>query len=205
MKKHTKQIISGAVLFILGAFIVPVIFIIYLFLSLLSEKPLARFIFPNEVKVTIENKGKYYLWNEYETIFEGRTYASSKYLPDGIQISLIDTLNGSDIKFISDFSITSSGFNSEKKSIGYFEIERPGNYILKVTGNSEPRILSLGKSLFSYKLIVEFFMVFLLVMLMGIVGFLLIIMGIINYIKARRLENSINPAPLHSILILIRL
>lgn len=194
MKKYAKQIISGAVLFILGGIIVPVISFVFLFSGLLKQKPLAKFVTPAEVELTIENKGKYYLWNEYQTTFEGRTYSTSENLPDGIKISLTDLANGNDIELITDFSISSSSTSSKNNSIGYFKIEKPGKYILNVAGDSSPRVLSFGTSLFGLNFFLTIITVFLLEMSMGIGGFVLIVIGIINLAKAGKTKNSIPPA-----------
>ena len=81
MKKHTKQIISGVALLILGGIIIPVILFVPIIWGLINEKPLATFIVPTEIEVSIEKEGKYYLWNNYRAIFEGRTYSSPETLP----------------------------------------------------------------------------------------------------------------------------
>ena len=184
MKKHTKQIISGIVLFILGGIIIPSIFFGIILLFLLKEKPVATFIIPAEIEVTIQKEGRYYLWNDYQTVFEGRIYSMSEELPNGLEISLHKKTNNNLIEFVGDHSITSSTANSKKIAIGYFEIEQPAEYILSVSGETPPRVFSLGASFFNANLFIIAIIVFPLEMLMGIGGFILILIGIINLIKA---------------------
>ncbi|MFZ9032949.1 MAG: hypothetical protein ACO21J_03245 [Anaerohalosphaeraceae bacterium] len=188
MKKHTKQIISGIALFILGAMIIPIVFVVLLFTSLLNDKPLAKFTIPGQAMVTIEKHGRYYLWNDYHTVFESRSYSSSEELPDGLEISLLENEDGDSVEFISNQSITSSSGDSDKNSVGYFEVDEPGDYILSVFGEIEPRVCSFGKSFFNIKSVLICLVVGLLEMLMGITGFVLVLIGIINLIKARKCE-----------------
>lgn len=190
MKNHTKQIISGILLFILGGIIVPALFFGTIFLFLLTEKPVARFIIPAEIEVIIEKEGRYYLWNDYQTVFENRTYSMSKELPNGLEISLREKTNDNVVEFTEDQSIISSTANSRKIAIGYYEIKQPAKYILSVSGKTEPRVFSLGTSFFNANLFIIALIVFPLEMLMGIGGFVLIVIGIINLVKAGKQNNS---------------
>lgn len=195
MKKHTKQIFSGVILFVVGAIIVPALFFGSLVFYLLTEKSIAKFIIPAKTEVAIEKEGRYYVWNEYQTIFEGKTYSSSEELPGGLEISLVDTKNGNAFEFVSDQSITSSTGNSQKNAIGYFEIERPGEYTLSVSGETSPRVFSFGKSFLNANSIIIALIVFPIEMLIGIGGFVLIIIGIINLVKDYKQKKSASSAP----------
>ena len=61
MKRHTKQIVSGIALFVLGGIIIPAFFWGPIVFCLLTEKPLAKFIIPAMVEVADEKEGQYYL------------------------------------------------------------------------------------------------------------------------------------------------
>ena len=159
-----------------------------LFVYLLNEKPLAKFTIPGQAIVTIEKHGRYYLWNDYQTVFEGRSYSSSEELPGRLEISLLEKEAGDPIEFVSSQSITSSSGDSHKNSVGYFEVDEPGCYILSVFGETEPRVCSFGKSFFNTKSVLICMIVGLLEILMGIAGFGLVLVGIINLIKARKSE-----------------
>ena len=188
MKKHTKQIVAGVTLFVLGGMIIPTIFVVILFVCLLNEKPLAKFTIPGQAIVTIEKQGRYYLWNDYQTVFEGRSYSSSEELPGVLEITLLENKDGEPVEFVSSQSITSSSGDSHKKSVGYFEVDEPGGYILSVFGETEPRVCSFGKTFFNTKSVLICLIVGLLEILMGITGFVLVLVGIINLIKARKSE-----------------
>ncbi|MHC4292486.1 MAG: hypothetical protein ACYSTR_09780 [Planctomycetota bacterium] len=186
MKKHTKQIISGVVLFILGGMIIPVIFVVLVFTSLLNDKPLTKFTIPGQAIVTIEKQGRYYLWNDVHTVFEGKSYPATGEFPEGLEITLIENQDGGPVVFVSDTSITSLSSDSHKNSIGYFEVDKPGVYILNVFGETELRVCSFGRSFFNTKSILICLTVGFLEMLMGVGGFIFIVIGIINLIKAKR-------------------
>jgi hypothetical protein len=101
-------------------------------------------------------------------------------------VSLIGNEVGNAIEFVSDQSITSSSGDSHKNSIGYFEIDDLGIYILSVSGGTGLRVCSLGKSIFTLKNVFIFLGTFVLAMLMGIGGFVFVLIGIMNLIKAQK-------------------
>ena len=195
MKKYTKQIVSGVVLFILGGMIIPVVFVVLLFTSLLNDKPLAKFTIPGQAIVTIEKHGRYYLWNDYQTVFEGRSYSSSEELPGRLEISLLEKEAGDPIEFVSSQSITSSSGDSHKNSVGYFEVDEPGSYILSVFGETEPRVCSFSKSFFNAKSVLICMIAGLLEMVMGIGGFVLIVIGVISIVKDYKQKKAASSAP----------
>lgn len=193
MKLHMKQIISGITLFILGGIIIPTVFCIIAFTYVLTNKPLAKFIIPGQVTVTITNQGRYYLWNDHQTIFDGKTYSSPEELPAGLDISLLEKQNGGAVRFIPDPSITSSNNNSHKISVGYFEVNESGAYVLSILGKSEPRVCSFGKSTLTLRTVLIFLGTSCVSGVMGITGFVLVLIGIINLIKDKNQKTSLDP------------
>jgi hypothetical protein len=186
VKKHTKQITSGIILFILGGIVIPTIFCIIAFTYFLSHKPLARFAIPGQTIVNIEESGRYYLWNDVHTTFNGKSYHATGEFPESLEISLLDNQDGDPVVFVSDTSMTFSDGNSYKISIGYFEVQEPATYILSVLGGTEEFVCSFGTSIFTLKNILIFLGTFGVTMLTGIIGFILIIIGIINLIKVKK-------------------
>ena len=186
MRKSTKQMILGLVLFVTGAIIIPTIFCISVALYLLNNEPLAKFVIPGQTVVTIEEQGRYYLWNDYQTILNGRTYSSSEELPDELEISLLENKTGNKVEFTPNQSMTSSAGDSHKNSIGYFEIDTPAIYILTISGEFSSRVVSFEKSLFDLCNKLNTPVIFSVTILAHLVAFIFTIAGIINFVKARK-------------------
>jgi hypothetical protein len=180
-----KKLIFGILLCVAG-FAVPTALLVPLILGLRNDTVV--FKAPAEVEVRVEEAGRYYVWNEYRTLYEGRTYAQSKSLPSGMTFSLTDPETGEELPFAADFSISSTTGEREKMSVGYFDIEDPGAYLLRIQGLEEPRIFSFGPSIFD-----DFFAFFgrlLLAFALGcaalVGGILLIVFGIIETVRKGR-------------------
>lgn len=142
MRNGLKPLIVGIALFVVGAFVVPLLILVPLVLSDASE---AQFLGPGRVEFSAEAPGRYYLWNEHQTIFEGTSYHRSESLPDGLNISIKDA-RGQRLKFTTDTSISSSSGSSAKKSIGYVEVAQPGLVSVNISGDVEPRVFSFAES-----------------------------------------------------------
>ncbi|MDD5262205.1 MAG: hypothetical protein PHD76_10200 [Methylacidiphilales bacterium] len=142
MKKGLKTLIAGILLFVIGAFVVPIAMILPLILDGSKE---TQFMIPGSAEVDIEKPGRYYLWNDYQTVFEGKSYNRSEGIPDGLEIS-IKSANGEKLKFVSDTSISSSSGSSSKHSIGYIQAGNPGKLTVAVSGTAEPRVFSFSES-----------------------------------------------------------
>ncbi len=186
MKKPGKQILTGVILFVLGAIVIPTAFTVLAFIHAANCKPLAKFEIPAQATVTVEEPGRYYLWNNYQTVFEGKAYSDSRDVPDGLEFSLVDTQTGDAVEFMTNASISVTSNNDEKNSIGYFEIDQPGDYTLSVSGSTLPRVCSLGKTIFSLRNVLAFIACFGFTMALGLGGFVLVIVGLVNLGKSRK-------------------
>jgi hypothetical protein len=142
MKKGLKTLIVGILLFTVGAFVVPIAFVLPLIMDDSDER---QFIIPGATKVEITEPGRYYLWNDFQTIHEGKSYNRSEGIPDGLEIAVTDQ-NGQGLDFKSDTSISSSSGSSSKNSIGYVEVTNPGRLVVSVSGNSDERVFSFSQS-----------------------------------------------------------
>lgn len=87
MQKGLKPLILGVALFVVGAFVVPAAVILPLVLSDWSE---TQFLVPGSAEFLAEEPGRYYLWNDHQTVFEGFSYNRSESLPDGLHIVIED-------------------------------------------------------------------------------------------------------------------
>ena len=189
MKKPIKLLISGIILFV-GGIIAYAILMIHLYLPLLIFlicNDDIQFLIPGTVEIEIEDEGRYYLFNDFQTVYEGKTYSKPEEVPDNLIISL-KTKDGSlDYDIIRMDSFTTSSGSTSRKSIGYFDITVPGNYILEVKGETKPRVFSFRQ--FNYDT-VEFAMVLGIgggvSLLIIFAGFALGVVGIVKIVKAKR-------------------
>jgi hypothetical protein len=181
MKPGVKTIIAGTVLFVLGAFVIPLLFILPLILGGANE---LQFRVPGTIQAVVDEPGSYYLWNDYETVYFGKSYNRSKTIPDGTEIRIRNE-NGEQLAFVSDKSISESSGSSSKNSIGYVTVQKPGKINIEVTGGSEERIFS-----FSRSRVLKFLGILLggfsLSMLFAIGGLSIAIWGIIKLIRGNK-------------------
>ncbi len=187
-RKPIKLLISGIILFV-GGIIAYTLFTIFLFLplwTLLIYNDYVQFLVPGSVEIEIEDEGRYYLWNDYQTVYEGKTYSKPEEVPDNLIISLKTKDGALHYDIIGKTSISTSSDSTSRKSIGYFDITVPGDYILEVKGETDPGLFSFRQFNYDTKL----------AMVMGIgegvslliifAGFALGVVAIVKIVKARR-------------------
>lgn len=141
MRSGIKTILSGGI-FLVGAFVVPLLFVLPL---LMAHKQEAQFKIPGTIEVAVKEPGRYYLWNDFRTGYNGKSYDRSESIADGIEIRIHDA-SGHQLQFVTDASISMSSGTSSKKSIGYVEVESPGAVTVEVKGGGEERIFSFSQS-----------------------------------------------------------
>ena len=181
MKKGVKTIIIGATLFITGAFLIPVAVILLLITR--GDRP-EQFIIPGEMTVEIEEAGRYYLWNDYQTIYKGKSYNRSELIPDSLEMTITNIDTGELKEIVGDTSTSSSSGSSSKNSIGYFEIGEPGQYKVRVIGESNERVFSFGEDSI-VKFLVLIFAGGGVCLLIAFSGFGLIIYGIVKVVTKK--------------------
>jgi hypothetical protein len=178
MKSGLLLLVLG-VLLLIGAFIVPVLFVLPLILGKTDE---VQFKVPGELEFNAQTAGRYYLWNDYETVFHGKTYDDSEKLPDGLDIEVHDA-NGKELQFTGDSSESVNGHGTSARSIGYVEIDQPGKLKIDVSGETKERVFSFAKS----KLMRIFGLISAgvgVAMMAFVISFGLIIWGILKLIKS---------------------
>jgi len=184
MKPGIKSIIVGGVLALVGlvgAFGIPLLVILP---SLLGESNQVQFKAPGTIKVSVEQPGRWYLWNDFRTVYEGKNYNRSEGIPDGMEIRVYNS-KGELLEFVADTSLSSEGGGSWKNSIGYVEVESPAELRIEVSGGNEERILSFSQS----GLLKMFGLILggeLLSSLVAISGIGLVVWGIVKLVKTNR-------------------
>jgi hypothetical protein len=186
MKKHTKQMLWGGIIFVTGGLFAPLIIWVVVFISIFNNQSLSTFLIPAIVEISIEKEGRYYLWNDYETVFEGKTYSVDEEIPHDITISLMDKSGTKKSDIVPDFSTSSSSFGSNKKSIGYFDIDKPGPYLLEISGQTQPRVFSFGIEVLPLKRLAVILAIEAVFILAAISGFILVVIGLVNYFKDKK-------------------
>ena len=182
MRSGIKTIVTGVLLFIVGAVVVPLVTILLLILDDSNEK---QFMIPGNTQVVIEEPGRYYLWNDYQTVFQGKSYTKSQTIPDDIKITIKNEETGELFDFVSDTSISSSRGSSSKNSIGYIEVQELGSVHIDILGGNEERIFSFAQSglLAMFGLILGGFG---LSMILSLSGIGLTIWGIVKLVRSKK-------------------
>lgn len=143
MKKGLKTLIAGVLLFAVGAIVVPLTIVLPF---LLSDSDKNQFLVPGDLEVEVTEPGRYYLWNDHQTVFAGESYNRSESIPDGAKIR-VSTAGGADLTFTASTSTTVSSGESSKRSIGYVEVTAPETLTVSVSGDFQERVFSFSKSI----------------------------------------------------------
>jgi uncharacterized membrane protein len=91
-------------------------------------------------------KGRYVVWNDHVTVFEGRSYDSSRTLPDGTRITVTDA-SGATVTLRRTSGSTFRVGGTERVSVLEFEVTQPGRYEVTVRGDFPLRVFSVGPNL----------------------------------------------------------
>ena len=177
-----KTIVTGVTFFVLGAVVVPLAIVLSL---VIGDKNEEQFMIPGSTQVVVEEAGRYYLWNDYQTVFKGKSYSRSEAIPDGIEIKIKNRETGELFSFVSDTSTSSSSGSSSKNSIGYIEVPTPGSVHIEVLGGNEERVFSFSRSglLALFGLILGGFG---LSMTLGLSGAGLTIWGVVKIVRSNK-------------------
>src|SRR6476620_4714758 len=138
-----KWYIMAVLMILAGIILIPAAIIIPV---LSSPKPVA-FIVPGSRDFNLTLPGKYVLWHNYDTIFEGKTYSSNA-LPGGLLLQISNVTARSIVPLVPDQSTAVSSGNDARRSIATFTITNSGQYLLSVRGTAPEMVFSFGKSVF---------------------------------------------------------
>mgnify|MGYP005857879765 CR=1 FL=1 len=177
MKGAKIKLMLGIVLLVVGGFAVPAGFLIPAF-----NTPNEEVIFesPGQAKLNVEAPGRFYLWHNYRTIQDGRQVVRNKHLPNGMTFEVIRADDGSTLTFEPRSSMTTEMGGSASRSIGYVDVESPGEFRIAVRGgDDQTRIMSFSRSRFMIFLRAIGFSVLSLAVL-GSAGMVLLIIGIVQ-------------------------
>jgi uncharacterized membrane protein len=100
-----------------------------------------QFLVPGRAVLDL-GAGNHVVWNDHVTVFEGRSYQSSRTLPDGVRVAV--TGSGGGIALRSASGATYKGSNTEQVAVMQFDVPQPGRYEIAVEGDFQPRVFSVG-------------------------------------------------------------
>ena len=99
---------------------------------------------PGKVTAEIKEPGRYYLWDNHWTTFEGERKKYAADCPEDAEISVKGS-DGKELTFVPDRSQNWSIGNSEKTSIGYVDVASASELEFTVGDVNRPRIVSVSK------------------------------------------------------------
>lgn len=100
------------------------------------------FLAPGRQALTLK-AGNYVVWNDHVTVFEGRSYRSSRELPGNLHVTVTDS-GGAEIALRSASGMSYKGTSTERVAVMQFDAPRPGHYEIAVRGDFPPRVFSVG-------------------------------------------------------------
>ena len=112
-----------------------------------------QFIVPGAITVSIDEPGKYTLWNETSTIFDGQIYSSSTELPKDLKIEIYEISSGHPIKLKPSWTSSETSGSRKRWSLGNIRFDKASEYKIEVTGDFSDRVFLLRRSVLSNILI----------------------------------------------------
>ncbi|MDC0325682.1 hypothetical protein OAM01_02885 [bacterium] len=141
MKRGSRRILVGFLMIV-----VAVVLLIASFSSLYTGKALDnQFPASGSIQVSTHGSDRFYVWNHYVTLFEGKRLRHSSKFPGDVHITVKDS-SDQELEFISDTSQSWSIGNHAKQSVGYIDSTGPTELTLHITGGDGGRVLSFGKA-----------------------------------------------------------
>ncbi len=111
-----------------------------------SEAQSKQLLAPGIVEFTMEEPGKLAILLETRTSYEGQTYFASG-IPAGTAITVVEKASGDVIPVSLGGSYSESVGNTSRTGVGSCRIERPGTYVVTITGPTTPHVFLVRRSL----------------------------------------------------------
>lgn len=111
--------------------------------SVLKSDHRAQFLAPGRHALDLR-PGRHVVWNDYVTMFEGRSYKESEKIPPGVQITVTEISGGRSVPVRAGMNATFKG-STERTAVVEFDIEQPGRYEVAVLGEFPPRVFSAAR------------------------------------------------------------
>lgn len=185
MNLGVKLMIAGGI-----AFVVSVIGLVYAVISLTGAAAATpEFEAPGSFSSTTKEAGNYYVWDSFQTSFDGEIVNRPEALPDGYRVSVSDPA-GEELPFTFDHSMVFSVGSHKMKSVGYVAAPADTTLTIDVDGFEEPfRVVSFARSSFRdivFKAVLPFFAA----IAVGAVGGILVLVGFVVWLVNRNREQT---------------
>ncbi len=103
-----------------------------------------QFEVPGTFRSSADQPGRYYVWDNHLTMFEGTKIQRDEKFPEELEIIIRDAA-GNPVEFVADTSKSWRIGNHDKSSVGYIDAKVPGEFEIEVRGDAETRILSFSQ------------------------------------------------------------
>jgi len=140
-------------LFILCVFVVPYMLVgesVHQFFSTISLFGGDQFRVPGELTLELEKPGKYVIWSETSTFFEGRRHLFPDEIPPGMSVMVMDEKSGQALQVSEAMGSTERVGNNSRFSILSFEIHHAGTYTVIVENLDPERVFLIRPSLIGH-------------------------------------------------------
>ena len=137
-------------LFILGVFVLPYLLIgesVHQFFSTISAFEGEPFRVPGKHTFELEQPGKYIIWNDVSTVFDGQRYLFPDELATEITVIVIGEDQQQRIPVEDATGASERGPTTTRYSLFSFEIDNPGTYTVIVKNLGANRIFTLRPSI----------------------------------------------------------
>jgi uncharacterized membrane protein len=104
-----------------------------------------QFLGPGRHTAAFDKPGTYLVWNDYRTVFHGRSYDETETLPSGVQITVRELDSGNALAVSASLGASSNLGDTARNSVAQFEIARPGRYEIIVEGDFPQRVFSASR------------------------------------------------------------
>lgn len=113
----------------IGIFLVGTILLFFFFINSGVFKQGERLIVPGESQFTLDSKGKYTIFNEYQSVFDGKVYSNEQSIP-GLHVALTDP-SGQTVE-LEPININSTYTLNGREGVGVltFSVDEVGTYTM---------------------------------------------------------------------------
>jgi len=116
---------------------------VWVYLNFEASTP---FLAPGRQTIELKHPGAYFVWNDYQALFEGRRYDALRDFPAGARISVTERATGKAVPLESAGNVSSDTGSTKSVAVSQFNAERPGSYDVAVEGRFPPRVFSVGRN-----------------------------------------------------------
>lgn len=101
-----------------------------------------QFLAPGRVAIEVVKPGDYLIWYNYRAVFQGRTYAAEKSLPDGVVFRVVGP--DGEVALAGANGATSTLGETVSVAVASFSAGTAGHYEIAVEGDFPARVFSVG-------------------------------------------------------------